>query len=327
VVQGWTEEQRAQAMEWATAAHQWASDNDVAVPPRPEFLKEFDVIVAIGEELVDDQADEDHGGTPFQSEYPQAEIDRMAESCAVWEIDNEKPVKICYVLDQPHVITGREPSKDAENWVSVSAWQVLPLGNVGEGNARTIREANAEYEKQFDEPESDYKPLSYKGVKINCGSKKKPDWWVIVGSEQRFTVDYSANYPDDEIEAAVDSDGAVTDDFTAERCDECGRIDGAHTKDCPKNPDRLTFEDYLGYCKTQYKTNAATYARRMELNRDPGQDEFVREWKQRQQAGSKPEPEKKSNDADAEKAEMRKENAKRIEKRIKNAQRKNLRAV
>lgn len=228
-------------------------------------------------------ADEDDGGTPFPTEYPQAEIERMAESCAVWEIDNEKPVKICYILDQPHVITGREPSTDAESWASVSAWQVLPLENVGEASARTIKEANAEYEKQFDEPESDYKPLSYKGVKINCGSKKKPDWWVIVGSEQRFTVDYSADYPDDEIEAAVNSDGAIADDFTASRCDECGRIDGGHTKECSKNPARLTPDNYLAYAQAHYKTNHQSHARKMSVT--GLMDDEIRAWKQ-QQAGN-----------------------------------------
>jgi hypothetical protein len=37
-VEGWTVEQRAQAVEWAGMTHLRASDNDVVVPPRPSFL-------------------------------------------------------------------------------------------------------------------------------------------------------------------------------------------------------------------------------------------------------------------------------------------------
>lgn len=36
----WTQEQREQALNWAVAVHLDASDNDVTVPPRPEFLPE-----------------------------------------------------------------------------------------------------------------------------------------------------------------------------------------------------------------------------------------------------------------------------------------------
>lgn len=42
-VEGWTPEQRKQAEEWAAATHLSASDNDVTVPPRPEFLAEAEL--------------------------------------------------------------------------------------------------------------------------------------------------------------------------------------------------------------------------------------------------------------------------------------------
>lgn len=38
LVEGWTQEQRELAAEWAAACHVDASDGDVDVPPRPEFL-------------------------------------------------------------------------------------------------------------------------------------------------------------------------------------------------------------------------------------------------------------------------------------------------
>lgn len=42
-VEGWTPEQRKQAEEWASATHLAASDNDVTVPPRPDFLAEAEL--------------------------------------------------------------------------------------------------------------------------------------------------------------------------------------------------------------------------------------------------------------------------------------------
>lgn len=69
------------------------------------------------------------------------------------------------------------------------------------------------------------------------------------------------------------------DGFTAVRCAACSRIDGGHTSDCPNNPDRLSFDDYLGYAKTRYQKNHASHARKMELRRDSDTDEAVRAWK------------------------------------------------
>lgn len=133
-----------------------------------------------------------------------------------------------------------------------------------------------------------------------------------------------------------------TDDFTAPRCDICGRIDGAHTKECPRSG-ALTFEDYLMFVQAHYKGNHKSYARKMELRRDPEMDAKVKQWihqkavemnEAEEAASDQGEPEGISShwtpapiSDENEKAEMRKENAKRIEKRIKNAHRKNLRAV
>lgn len=38
-VEAWTPEQREQAENWAAAAHLEASDNDIDVPPKPDFIK------------------------------------------------------------------------------------------------------------------------------------------------------------------------------------------------------------------------------------------------------------------------------------------------
>lgn len=95
---------------------------------------------------------------------------------------------------------------------------------------------------------------------------------------KEFREDFSAAYPDNEIEAVIDSDGAVADDFTAPRCDECGRIDGAHAKECSKS-NELRFDDYLAYARAHYKSNHQSHARKLEVS--GLMDDKVREWKER----------------------------------------------
>lgn len=174
-------------------------DEEDDMRSRPGFPPVFDVK---REEKELAQDDDDKSESQVQ-EVPQADIDMMAEYYAAQEIDKEAPVKICYIDGQPHVITSCGDG-DGSHWGSVNAWPILPLAEVGEENARTIKQANDEYYAMLEDDEADYKPLNYKGVKINCGSRKKPAWWVIVGPETVFKVDYSADYPDDEIEAPVD---------------------------------------------------------------------------------------------------------------------------
>lgn len=492
------------------------------------------------------EAEEDNGGTPFPTEYPQAEINRMAEFCAADRIgDKKKSVKICYVSGQPHVITGA--IYQGQNCLSVDAWPVLPLANVGEAAAKTYEEASKEHSEALnawlkaDLKDQEGPRLEYLNMKINCGSVKKPDWWVMVGPEITFTVDYSADYQDFETSAPPEDDQANTaqvfgelqeqagsavesdqaedigaminaalsaalhshegaaerwqpliengatdaelmaaislefggrngwggssvfggherkggkspefiwlghgagyeygerkfkgkrllaivrevmgigapgqaaaadqegiyrclgcgdevdialhatdgkcsrcwtpddikdpveraafiaensidapsgmnpwpyqedgegdhwetnelkapieydsqaDDFTAERCDECLRIDGGHTLECSRSSG-LTYDDYLMYAKGNYKRNHASYARKMELRRDPEMDAQVREWIRAKAAAdveaeenetetTEPETAPRSPTApisdDNEKAEMRKERAKR----------------
>lgn len=158
------------------------------------------------------------------------------------------------------------------------------------------KEAGSEYHQKLakraenGEVGSDFQLFSYEGVKINCGTKKNPQWWVMVGPKAKlFTVDYAAAYPNDEIEAPVDAEGNVADDFTAPICDECKRIEGGHTRECSKSG-ALTFDDYLAYARAHYKTNHQSHARKMELTRL--NDDEIRAWKlEQQQAGNGVEPE------------------------------------
>jgi hypothetical protein len=328
----------------------------------------------------DDEIKADASVTPIPTEYPQEQINLMAEYCAAQAIPGEKSVKIYHVLDQPFVITGAVwQGKDC---LQVDAMPILPLEQVGKENAKTYSQALAERRRG---QRTD--ALSYEGIKINCGSKKNPQWWVMVGPTKIFTVDYSTAYPDNEIEVfpedlddddvpyleeptledalehaltshiegatcrwlTLQKNGATddellariadefagqggssrnggwkvkggkkpeftweraefgvkvlrgkrllakvrevlgigapsqcaasdqADDFTAPRCEECGRIDGAHSDTCSQNPNKLEFEDYLHYAEFTNPRGPRTTARKWMLSREI--DGPVHAWK------------------------------------------------
>ena len=248
-------------------------------------------------------ADKDIGGTPFPTQFSQTEINEWAENYhAAMKISEGDPVKICRVLGQPFVIVGADGSGDAKNWSGVTAWPVLPLANAGEENAKTYREASDDY---YDDEE--HNAFSYLNIKINCGSKKKPDWWVMVGPEIIFTVKREGIYVCQGCNAEVEFDLTTTDgkcakcwtpydaaaeiehhnreiaiardDFTAERCEECGRIDGGHAPTCSKS-EALAYPAFLAYCKAKDYRQPASAARKMELTRDPDAEREVRAWLQ-----------------------------------------------
>lgn len=88
-------------------------------------------------------------------------------------------------------------------------------------------------------------------------------------------VHQSANWKPTESLFETEQVPSPEDDFTAERCEDCGRIDGAHTRDCPRG-EAIPYETYLAYAKARGYKPAATIARKMELNRES--DEAIRAW-------------------------------------------------
>jgi hypothetical protein len=299
-------------------------------------------------------------GLPYQ-EVSQADVNIMAEYYAAQEIAEGKPVRLCHFDGELYVVTVSTGS-DAENWSEVEAWPVLPLASFV-GDVRTYQDAQADYYAgDISDPDHVF---SYERIKINCGSKKKPNWYVINGPKTVLKVNYSAEYPDDEIEAlaieqalhsalhcvqgaaerwrplqengATDAEltaaigkefglgggssqhggyrykggkspqfswpgyadlsraqtlkgkrllakvreimeigapgqvqnaTADDDDFTAPRCSECGRIDGAHTSECSQNPNTLAFEDYLAYAEFTKPKAPRSWARKWLLSRE-----------------------------------------------------------
>lgn len=194
--------------------------------------------------------DNELAGTPVETVLSQAELDRVRNYCCPQKIAEGKPIPLCKINGNFYVITGGTSSGRA-GAISVDAWPAVPLTAFGEENARTYQDASNARRDQEDE--SVDAPF-YEGVKVNCGTKRKPDWRVMVGPEIVFTADYAADYPDDEIETAVDDDN----EFTAARCEECGRIDGAHTEGCETGAP-ISKAIYLAFlraegCKAPMKT-------------------------------------------------------------------------
>lgn len=253
-IEEWTIDQRWKAQEWALAADTQKDGIDIDIPPMPEFLKKY---VA---------APDDLGGTPIPTQYNQAEMERIASFYCADKIAREEPVKICHVNGNPYVITSLLGLGPRE----ITAYPILPLENVTEEGAAELR-TKGEF---------------YIGKKIKCGAKKKLATWVIVGPETTFKLKPKTDDESDEVGIRGVTGNAEQpremvlddkDDFTAPRCGECGRIDGAHASNCIKS-DRLTYEQYLEYAEAHYKKNPATHARRMELNRDSERDAEIKEW-------------------------------------------------
>jgi len=116
------------------------------------------------------------GGTPFPTEFSQDEINRMAEYCAAGAIGEKNgTVKICYVEGQPFVITGTV--SQGLKYLEVCAQPILPLENCGDRKVVTY----SERVKSGVRGEG-----FYQDMKINCGSVKKPKWWVMVGPQMTF---------------------------------------------------------------------------------------------------------------------------------------------
>jgi hypothetical protein len=243
-------------------------------------------------------------GTPTQTARMVTEIDALAkldQSGAV-ALQSQK-IKRAYVDGNPYLVTGHSgtPERAVDE---VYAWPVLPWEIAGshEGGQFSVL------------PNGD----DYYRVRFNCGSKKKPELWVVVGPRVVLTVeqtkasavieeDFCTDYPDDDIEAIVAADPCVScthdwiehknngqgcarcncasfsdtaDDFTAPRCTECGRIEGAHAETCSQSS-KFTYATYLSFARAQKLKNPMSHARKMELTRS--RDDEVRAWLESQQ--------------------------------------------
>ncbi len=199
-----------------------------------------------------------NSGTPIETEYEQAELEKMADAYCLDSIKLGDGARIYHVQGAPHVIVGTEleryPAYGEKGVIRhVIAHAVLPLENVGEDKAHDYSAERA-----------------FVGTKINTGTRRKPDWWVIVGERMIFTRkpeastesvaevspapqvepfycpehDYTpppnsgfAFCPQCEMREADTPVRPIEDTFTAEQCSICQRIDGAHDEDCENHPE------------------------------------------------------------------------------------------
>lgn len=252
-------------------------------------------------------------GTPIETELPADEIQRLAEfNCCdkTDQIDKGTPLKTVLINGNPYLVTGSMSQYSI--WWQVDASPVLPMANVGEENTRSRAEAYAEYEAR-----TDTEPMSLIRVRFNAGTKKKPDWWVVVGERKTFKIRQRSQHSfetlrdfaktqttvkDPEKEAlrwyeTGEQDKTVTeclrmkaekaDDFTAPRCEECKRTDGGHGETC-SHRNMISYATYFAFAQAKKLKNPASHARMMELKRD--RDEEVRAWIEAEQGS--PDPEK-----------------------------------
>lgn len=141
------------------------------------------VMLDLTEKLKSEVDDHAHiGGTPTRTERTQAELDEWAKHNSVMKIaEQSHGVQRVYIDGNPYVVTGHMSAKNGVEKVWASS--VLPIANYGAERAMTYQEATRRNSEK-----KPLKALSYVGIKVNCGSAKKPDYWVIVNDKLEFTV-------------------------------------------------------------------------------------------------------------------------------------------
>jgi hypothetical protein len=117
----------------------------------------------------------DIGGTPTNTIRTRAELEEWAKARA-FSLGTQK-IKRVYIDGNPYVIVGVH---DDENGFQIAACAVLPIQNCESLKTATSEERIDDcIEKKID--------FFHIGIKVNCGTEKKPEWWVIVGEELIFT--------------------------------------------------------------------------------------------------------------------------------------------
>jgi len=149
-----------------------------------------------------------------------------------------------------------------------------------EDRERLHREAVASWRGETEIIEAEEKSPEAIYTCQGCGADCAPfDLRVTDGLCSRcWTPDADAadDWETRELKAPIE----YADSFPAPRCDECGRIDGAHADTCGKRPWALTFEDYLAYAKEAKLKNPNSQARKWMLGRE--KDAEIIAWKQAQ---------------------------------------------
>lgn len=120
---------------------------------------------------------------PITAYVGQAELEEMGRYCAAADIDQGRPVEIYhlppYREEDSFVIT--DAPRGPRGVLSATGWKVKPERDAGD-----VRQRNHPADLVDEVPEY---AESYLGVRINAGSKDRPEWWVVVGPAYEFTFD------------------------------------------------------------------------------------------------------------------------------------------
>ncbi len=157
---------------------------------------------------------------PPPIEAGKLELEAMAKFSCSDKIANRQPVKLWYdETASPHVITGS--ASGPAGYERVDVWSVLPEEIAGkEIPPSTINHVTG-----------------YRGVRVKVGKKT----WVIVGPERKYVCTPEQQQPSAYERRRAEAEELpppnwtppAIDEFTAPKCAECGRIDGAHDVLCP----------------------------------------------------------------------------------------------
>lgn len=131
-------------------------------PKQVELIEEL-------EEVEDDDVDE-APSTAIQVYVEQAGLDEMDRVNACKKIADGDPVEFYDLDGNSYVITGSTSSGE-RGVISANGWRIVPEKDA-EGVTKPERK---EFEAQ-----------SYIGTRVNVGTVKKENWWVIVGPECEF---------------------------------------------------------------------------------------------------------------------------------------------
>jgi len=178
-----------------------------AEPIEPREIEEEDYVTGEFRHSSDVAVDDDlheTASTAIRVYVEQAELDEMNRINACRKISDGDPVEFYEIYgldDSPVVVITSSLSSGAEGVIRAGGWRIVP-----EKDAQDVtKPERGELERR-----------SYIGTRVNVGTRKKTNWWVIVGPEYEF----NRNSAKDEAKAA-DVQTCRVCGCTATDCRQC----------------------------------------------------------------------------------------------------------
>lgn len=165
------------AKEIVRQAKQRKAAQQPALVDEPEEPESDEPDTLFADEPVPAAAAKGFDAASFPTERFATELERMGNLRWKLQGPDDDLIQICYVQDgggrqQPFVVTEWDPIE-----LQIDVWPLVP-----------IAEYSGEAFSYADYLDSDRDPNSLVGIKLNCGSRSRPAWWVISGGRLIFTA-------------------------------------------------------------------------------------------------------------------------------------------